>query len=82
QYNHQINAYHAPLGALSQDSGNQSSLFARKYVGETTSDSLDAYATGPFELFGRELELVLGQSVAISTWKNKAYNALFASGTN
>ncbi|OYU07455.1 MAG: TonB-dependent siderophore receptor [Pseudomonas sp. PGPPP1] len=82
QYNHQINAYHAPLGALSQDSGNQSSLFARKYVGETTSDSLDAYATGPFELFGREHELVLGQSVAISTWKNKAYNALFASGTN
>lgn len=82
QYNHQINAYHAPLGALSQDSGNQSSLFARKYVGETTSDSLDAYVTGPFELFGREHELVLGQSVAISTWKNKAYNALFASGTN
>ncbi len=82
QYNHQINAYHAPLGALSQDSGNQSSLFARKYVGETTSDSLDAYATGPFELFGREHELVLGQSVATSTWKNKAYNALFASGTN
>ena len=82
QYNHQINAYHAPLGALSQDSGNQSSLFARKYVGETTSDSLDAYATGPFALFGREHELVLGQSVAISTWKNKAYNALFASGTN
>lgn len=82
QYNHQINAYHAPLGALSQDSGNQSSLFARKYVGDTTSDSLDAYATGPFELFGREHELVLGQSVAISTWKNKAYNALFASGTN
>ena len=82
QYNHQVNAYHAPLGALSQDSGNQSSLFARKYVGETTSDSLDAYTTGPFELFGREHELVLGQSVAISTWKNKAYNALFASGTN
>jgi len=82
QYNHQINAYHAPLGALSQDSGNQSSLFARKYVGETTSDSLDAYATGPFELFGREHELVLGESVATSTWKNKAYNALFASGTN
>ena len=82
QYNHQINAYHAPLGALSQDSGNQSSLFARKYVGETTSDSLDAYTSGPFELFGREHELVLGQSVAISKWKNKAYNAVFASGTN
>ena len=82
QYNHQINAYHAPLGALSQDSGNQSSLFARKYVGETTSDSLDAYTTGPFELFGREHELVLGQSIATSTWKNKAYNAVFASGTN
>ena len=71
QYNHQINAYHAPLGALSQDSGNQSSLFARKYVGETTSDSLDAYATGPFELFGREHELVLGQSSSILSLRSR-----------
>ena len=82
QYNHQINGYHAPLGALSQDSGNQSSLFARKHVGETTSDSLDAYASGPFELFGREHELVVGQSVSISKWDGKSYNAVFAPGTN
>lgn len=82
QYNHQINSYHAPLGALSQDRGNESSLFAKKHTGETTSDSLDAYATGPFELFGREHELVVGQSVAISKWKGKSYNAVFAPGTN
>jgi outer-membrane receptor for ferric coprogen and ferric-rhodotorulic acid len=82
QYNHQVNGYNAPLGALSQDSGNQSSLFAKKHTGETTADSLDAYTSGPFELFGREHELVVGQSLSISKWDGKSYNAVFAPGTN
>ena len=82
QYNHQINGYDAPLASLTQDSGNQSSLFARKYTGDTTSDSLDVYGSGPFELFGREHELVVGQSISTSHWKGKSYNASFAPGTN
>lgn len=75
QYNHQINGYDAPLGYISQDSATASSIYARKYVGKTTSDSLDVYASGPFELFGREHELVIGQSLSISKWKAKDYTA-------
>ncbi|KAA6167755.1 TonB-dependent siderophore receptor [Pseudomonas veronii] len=75
QYNHQINGYNAPLGYISQDSATASSIYARKYVGDTTSDSLDVYASGPFELFGREHELVIGQSLSISKWKAKDYTA-------
>ena len=75
QYNHQINGYDAPLGNISQDSATASSIYARKYVGKTTSDSLDVYASGPFELFGREHELVIGQSLSISKWKAKDYTA-------
>lgn len=75
QYNHQINGYDAPLGYISQDSATASSIYARKYVGDTTSDSLDVYASGPFELLGREHELVIGQSLSISKWKAKDYSA-------
>lgn len=75
QYNHQINGYDAPLGYISQDSATASSIYARKYVGKTTSDSLDVYASGPFELLGREHELVIGQSLSISKWKAKDYTA-------
>jgi len=75
QYNHQINGYNAPLGYISQDSATASSIYARKYVGDTTSDSLDVYASGPFELFGREHELVIGQSLSISKWKAKDHTA-------
>ena len=75
QYNHQINGYNAPLGYISQDSATASSIYARKYVGDTTSDSLDVYASGPFELLGREHELVIGQSLSISKWKAKDYTA-------
>ncbi|MDD0981883.1 TonB-dependent siderophore receptor [Pseudomonas shahriarae] len=75
QYNHQINGYNAPLGYISQDSLSASSIFARKYTGETTSDSVDVYASGPFELLGREHQLVVGQSLSISKWKGKDYGS-------
>lgn len=74
QYNHQVNGYDAPLGYISQDSATASSIYARKYTGETTSDSLDVYASGPFDLFGREHQLVIGQSLSISEWKGKDYS--------
>jgi len=73
QYNHQINGYDSPLGYISQDSATESSIWAQKYTGETTADSLDVYASGPFELFGREHQLVVGQSLSISKWKGKDY---------
>ena len=75
QYNHQINGYHAPLAALlspNVDTG-KAMMLTRKYNGETTSDTGDLYATGPFSLFGREHELVVGTSVSRSRWLGRDY---------
>ena len=75
QYNHQINGYDAPLAALLSPDVNtgKALMLTRKYTGETTSDTGDLYATGPFSLFGREHELVLGTSVSRSRWLGRDY---------
>ena len=75
QYNHQINGYDAPLAALLSPDVNtgKAIMLTRKYTGETTSDTGDLYATGPFSLFGREHELVLGTSVSRSRWLGRDY---------
>jgi len=75
QYNHQINGFDAPLAALlspNVDTG-KAMMLTRKYTGETTSDTGDLYATGPFSLFGREHELVVGTSVSRSRWLGRDY---------
>ncbi len=79
QYNHQINGYDALLGAAAGGhpnplDGSGTSMWLGKYVGRTTSDALDAYASGPFTLLGREHELVVGASIARRRWKNDGYN--------
>ena len=75
QYNHQINGYNAPLGALLDPDATtgQARMLARKYTGEYVSDSGDLFATGPFSLLGREHELVVGGSVSKSHWTGKDY---------
>ncbi|UXZ20310.1 TonB-dependent siderophore receptor [Pseudomonas sp. YeP6b] len=75
QYNHQINGYKAPLSALLSPDAvtGKASLLTRTYIGETTSDTGDLYATGPFSLFGREHELVVGTSVSRSRWLGNDY---------
>ncbi len=75
QYNHQINGYKAPLSALLSPNAEtgKASLLTRTYNGETTSDTGDLYATGPFSLFGREHELVVGTSVSRSHWLGSDY---------
>ena len=75
QYNHQINGYNAPLGALLDPDATtgQAKILARKYTGEYVSDSGDLFATGPFSLLGREHELVIGGSVSKSHWTGKDY---------
>ncbi len=75
QYNHQINGYKAPLSALLAPNAatGKASLLTRTYNGETTSDTGDLYATGPFSLFGREHELVVGASVSRSHWLGRDY---------
>lgn len=78
QLNHQINGYDAQLGAAAGGHPNPStgtgvSMWAGNYKGETKSDAADIYATGPFQLFGREHELVVGASISENTWKNNGY---------
>lgn len=76
QYNHQINGYNAPLGSVqgSPDAvTGRSSVYANKFTGETTTDSVDLYASGPFSLFGREHELVIGTSASRAHWDGKDY---------
>ena len=75
QYNHQINGYNAPLGALLDPdvTTGKAKMLARKYTGEYVSDSGDLYVTGPFDLLGREHELVIGGSVSRSHWKGNDY---------
>ena len=75
QYNHQINGYNAPLGSLGSPDPvtGLASVYANKYTGKTVSDSGDAYLTGPFSLFGREHQLVVGGSIATSRWQGEDY---------
>ncbi|WP_437880193.1 TonB-dependent siderophore receptor [Pseudomonas sp. LRF_L74] len=75
QLNHQINGYDAALGAAASgnptpETGAGVNLWLGKYVGKTTSDAVDVYASGPFQLFGREHELVIGGSVKRSHWES------------
>ncbi len=76
QFDHKINGYHAPLGAIMGDwpaVDNSAMIVAQKYTGETKSNSLDMYLSGPFQLLGREHELVLGTSASFSRWQGKSY---------
>ncbi|OCR25966.1 ligand-gated channel [Pseudomonas syringae] len=76
QLDHKINGYHALMGSIQGSTPNAdgtSSITPGKYTGETVSDSADLYVTGPFSLLGREHELVLGGSIATSTWKGKGF---------
>ena len=67
QLNHLINGYDSELAAVAAGNpdplaGKGTSLWSGRYVGKTVSNTADFYATGPFELFGREHELVVGGS--------------------
>ncbi|MGE8349383.1 MAG: TonB-dependent siderophore receptor [Pseudomonas protegens] len=76
QLDHKINSYHAELGSIQFDepqTNGTAKVNAQKYTGDTTSDSADLYLSGPFSLFGREHELVLGGSIANSRWTGKGY---------
>ena len=44
------------------------------YKGKTVGDSLDVYATGPFQAFGRRHELVVGGGLSRRTWTNDGWD--------
>lgn len=78
QFNHQINGYDANLGGAASGNPNAQtgagvSMWIGQYIGRTTSDALDVYASGPYTLFGRKHELVLGGSVSERQWKNSGW---------
>lgn len=76
QLDHKINSYHADLGSIQfvePQSDGTASINGQKYTGDTKSTSADLYATGPFSLFGREHELVVGGSIGTSRWQGKGY---------
>ena len=65
-YNNQQSNYDAQLasaggGQLNRD-GSGKTLWAGRYVEDKTQDTFDVYANGPFTLFGRQHELVVGAS--------------------
>lgn len=79
QLNHQINGYDVPVASIQYGNPDpESGAGARmagptKYVGETRSNAADMYLSGPFQLFGREHELVVGGSIARRHWTNDMY---------
>lgn len=73
QLNHQLNGYNAPLGSINPETTTTGSIYANKFTGNTTSDTLDAYVSGPFDLLGREHQIVLGMNASRSRWQGKDY---------
>ncbi|HWV63045.1 MAG TPA: TonB-dependent siderophore receptor, partial [Oxalicibacterium sp.] len=81
-YTHSVSKYDEVVGYTSgyadRATGAGMNLWATRWAGEPTQDSLDLYATGPFTLFGRKHDLVVGMTstyskddtVGYSGWKN------------
>ncbi|WP_447595376.1 TonB-dependent siderophore receptor [Aquipseudomonas campi] len=76
QLDHKINSYHAELGSIQfvePQADGTAEINGQKYTGDTKSTSADLYASGPFSLFGREHDLVLGGSISTARWQGKGY---------
>lgn len=76
QLDHKLNGYDAQMGSIQGDTpaaDGTAYINGQRYRGETTSDSADAYITGPFSLFGGEHEVVLGGSISKAHWDGKGY---------
>ncbi|BAN49825.1 TonB-dependent receptor [Metapseudomonas resinovorans] len=65
---HTENEYDAVVtylsGDIDQATGAGGVLMPTKWAGAPTQDNLDAYATGPFQLLGREHELITGVTLS------------------
>ncbi|WP_455925443.1 TonB-dependent siderophore receptor [Pseudomonas putida] len=84
QLDHKLNGYDAQMGSIQGDTpaaDGTAYINAQRYRGETTSDAADAYVSGPFNLFGREHEVVLGGSISKAHWEGKGFwEVTFPSG--
>ena len=76
QLDHKLNGYDAQLGSIQGAypfEDGTTPITAQRYVGDTRSNSADLYVSGPFQLFGREHEVVLGGSISSAHWKGRGY---------
>lgn len=74
--NHQINGYDNRMGSIGSGfpdpaTGADTSLWLGSYAGKTVSNAADLYTSGPFSLFGRKHELVVGGSTSRRKWTNE-----------
>ncbi|UQY33686.1 TonB-dependent siderophore receptor [Pseudomonas fulva] len=51
-------------GSIDQQTGEGAYLYPNRWTGTPRQDTLDAYVTGPFSLFGREHELIVGTTLS------------------
>ncbi|MBB3101714.1 TonB-dependent siderophore receptor [Azomonas macrocytogenes] len=72
-YTYQTNGYDAQLGSVGLWSPEDNTLDAARYRGKTRSQALEIYASGPFELFGRQHELVVGASAYRNHWQGNDF---------
>ena len=82
---HSISDYDEMLGYAAggnpvRATGAGMNLWAGRWAGAPTQDSLDVYATGPFQLFGREHELVVGATATRSIENTHGYRLWSFSG--
>lgn len=76
QLDHKLNGYDAQLGSIQGDlpyADGTAKIVAGRYVGDTTSDAADLYLSGPFQMLGRDHELVVGGSISKAHWTGKGY---------
>lgn len=76
QLDHKLNGYDAQMGSIQGAYPNEDGtapITAGRYMGDTRSNSADLYVSGPFQLFGREHEVVLGGSISSAHWKGRGY---------
>lgn len=55
------------VGVPNKVTGAGATLYASRWVGNPTQNSLDLYASGPFNLLGRKHDLVIGTTIARTT---------------
>ncbi|WP_082765991.1 TonB-dependent siderophore receptor [Azotobacter vinelandii] len=77
-YTFQVNGYDAKTGSIYKAPNAETgtgTLSSGHYRGKTKSHAIEIYASGPFQLFGREHELVIGASAYRNHLKAKSWSS-------
>ncbi|MBB3103650.1 TonB-dependent siderophore receptor [Azomonas macrocytogenes] len=74
-YTYQTNGYDAQIGSIGYSRPENPYLLSGRYRGKTKSQALEVYASGPFELLGREHDLVIGASAYRNHWQGNDWRS-------